>query len=165
MPAVRPYFDALLVQAENWGMHPVIGDALRTCADQAVAGTVPRSWHVLGRALDLQLQGVDPYRRLGEWWEAHGGTWGGRWTDSYGPTGDFEHFQWSDGQDGIPDSIWPQGEDCDSARARYLASDAAQTPPADALTSSRGSRRVLAYAVVGGVLGATVAVLARIHYA
>lgn len=161
VPMARPYFDALLEQAEAWGMQPVIGDALRTCEDQAVAGTVARSWHVFGRAVDLQLRGADAYRRLGEWWEQQGGTWGGRWVDSYPPDGDFQHFQWSDGQDGIPQAIWPSGEPCDTARDRYLASDAAQTPPAAPVSRSRGSARALGYALVGGALGALLFVVVR----
>lgn len=150
----RPAFAALLQQAEDWGFAPVIGDALRTCEDQAVAGKVVRSWHVFGRAVDLQLSGADAYRRLGEWWESVGGTWGGRWTASYPPDGDFQHYQWSGGRDGIPDEIWPAGQDCDSARTAYLSSTAAQTPPAALPSSSRRPRRWLSASVLGGALGA-----------
>ena len=161
VPAARPYFDALLAQAEAWGMQPVIGDALRTCDDQAAASSSvvkARSWHVLGRAVDLQLSGPDAYRRLGEWWESIGGTWGGRWTTSYPPHGDYQHFQWSDGRDGIPESIWPSDEACESARARYLASEAAQTPPA---SSPKPRRRFFPWLLATAVFGATALVVWR----
>lgn len=159
VPMARPAFAALLQQAEDWGFSPVIGDALRTCADQAAAGKVERSWHVFGRAVDLQLSGADAYRRLGEWWESVGGTWGGRWTSAYPPDGDFQHYQWSGGRDGIPAEIWPDGEDCDAARAAYLASSDAQTPLAASLSSSRRPRRWLSASVLGGALGALGGVL------
>lgn len=161
VPAARPYFDALLARAESWGMQPVIGDALRTCADQAATSQIDRSWHVFGRAVDLQLRGADAYRRLGEWWESVGGTWGGRWTVTYPPDGDFQHFQWSDGLDGIPDRIWPRGQVCDDARAAYLASDEALTPPADTLARPTAGGRTIAYALVGGVLGAALFAVLR----
>lgn len=131
VPSALPAFVDLLDQAEAWGMQPKIGDALRTCADQQASGgkVKERSWHVLGRAIDLELHGVDAYRRLGEYWESIGGTWGGRWTDLYPPDGDFQHFQWSGGRDGIPESIWPKGMPCEEARARYLATEEAQSLP------------------------------------
>lgn len=130
VPSALPAFTMLLEQAEAWGFSPKIGDALRTCADQEVAGDVKRSWHVLGRAVDLELHGApDAYRRLGEFWEGIGGTWGGRWTELYPPDGDFQHFQWSGGRDGIPESIWPTGMPCEEARARYLKEEATQALP------------------------------------
>lgn len=162
VPMARPYFDALLERAESWGMRPVIGDALRTCDDQAGASSSAvkvRSWHVLGRAVDLELQGVDAYRQLGEWWESVGGTWGGRWTTLYPPNGDFEHFQWSGGRDGIPDEVWPAGEACETARASYLASDAAQTAPAGPVVSVAGAPRRQGALVAGALLGGASALL------
>jgi hypothetical protein len=73
-----------------------------------------RSWHVSGRAVDLDVldpssgrpvSSCDPYRRLGEIWEAWGGGWGGRW-GGFGPCGDQGHFQWTEGlkmEDVCPD--------------------------------------------------------------
>ena len=162
VPAARPYFDALLERAEQWGMLPVIGDALRTCADQVAASSSAvkaRSWHVLGRAVDLQLVGDGAYQRLGEYWESLGGTWGGRWTTLYPPNGDFQHFQWSDRRDGIPEELWPAGEDCETARARYLASDAAQTPPDGPVTGVSGVPRRKGAVLIGALLGGVSALL------
>ena len=120
----------LLEQAEAWGFSPTIGDALRTCADQEAAGDVRRSWHVLGRAVDLELHGApDAYRRLGEFWESIGGTWGGRWKELYPPDGDYQHFQWSGGRDGIPESIWPLSMPCEEARKRYLEAEEREALP------------------------------------
>ena len=127
VPSVRPAFEMLIEQAEQWGMLPRIGDALRTCEEQRGASSSKvreRSWHVLGRAIDVELVGgLAAYRRLGEFWESLGGTWGGRWTDTYPPNGDFQHFQWSGGHDGIPDSVWPSSEPCETARVRLIKAD------------------------------------------
>jgi len=60
------------------------------------------SWHVCGRAVDLDVLDPNtgrpttectPYTRLGLLWEQMGGVWGGRW-QQFGPCGDAGHFEW-----------------------------------------------------------------------
>lgn len=170
VPMALPAFSALLEQAEVWGMLPKIGDALRTCEDQAGAThshVKERSWHVLGRAIDLELLGGLPaYTRLGEYWESIGGTWGGRWTTAYPPNGDYQHFQWSGGRDGIPESIWPTGMPCEQARAAYLASEDANASSGVVTASvARPSiGRALLFAAPAAVsIGLVIAVLRTQH--
>ncbi len=127
IPSAREPFARLIAQAEEWGYAPRIIEVRRTCDEQRWSTTSKvkeRSWHVLGGAVDLELHGSGAYRRMGEWWEGIGGTWGGRWTIAYPPDGDQVHFQWSGHSDGIPDSVWPAGEACDSFAPRYLARQA-----------------------------------------
>lgn len=162
-----PAFSMLIEQAEQWGMFPKIGDALRTCEEQRGASSSKvreRSWHVLGRAIDLELVGGLPaYQRLGEFWESMGGTWGGRWTVAYPPNGDFQHFQWSGGQDGIPESLWPSSEPCESARVRLILADEQYAPdtvpirPGEPRLSA--GRLLLAAAPAAVSIGLLVAVL------
>jgi hypothetical protein len=147
VPSALPAFSELLEQAESWGFEPRIVEALRTCDEQRWSKNskvYERSWHVLGRAVDLELQGVDAYRRLGEYWEEMGGTWGGRWTTLYPPRGDFQHFQWSGGRDGIPETIWRSGERCEDARERYLTAEAQAGLPMAIVGPRRGLGAALA---------------------
>jgi len=94
---------------------------------------------MLGRAIDLELPGGTPeeYTSLGEWWEAQGGTWGGRWTEQYpvapcgpvGMRGDPCHFQFTPGL--RMDDVWPSGEACETVTARYLAEQGGAWNPAE----------------------------------
>jgi hypothetical protein len=84
----------LLLKAQEMGMTVTLGDAYR---DPRVHGPVgvarayghARSCHKVRLAIDLNLfapdgtylEGADAHRALGEWWEAQGGTWGGRFKD------------------------------------------------------------------------------------
>jgi hypothetical protein len=140
----KPHFEALLAEADARGYLPSIVSAVRTCVEQGnLAQTkAKRSWHVFGRAVDIELRKGAPkedparfYRELGEWWEARGGTWGGRWTDIYpnglpgiagGTPGDLVHFQWTPAPltTGVPQELWPKGASCELVSenaARYLA--------------------------------------------
>jgi hypothetical protein len=140
----RQHFDELLAEAERRGYLPSIVSAVRTCAEQGgLAQTkAKRSWHVLGRAVDIELHKGAPkddqakfYRELGEWWEQRGGTWGGRWTDLYpnglpgiagGAPGDLVHFQWTPAPltTGVPAELWPRDATCEEVQAiaeRYRA--------------------------------------------
>lgn len=163
VPSALPAFSELLEQAKAWGMKPRIVSALRTCDEQrssAASKVYERSWHVLGRAVDLELHGSGAYMRLGQFWESMGGTWGGRWMELYPPDGDFMHFQWSAGRDGIPDSLWPKGERCETARERYLDSEATNPLPMAMVTPSTGLGRALlgSSAIPGAVaLGSLIA--------
>ena len=111
----------LLDYAQSIGLDPTMlgPDAgFRTCQRQneilaGGAGTATtvggcHSWHVWGRAVDLRIPGdrLADYRALGEWWEAQGGVWGGRWTTPQDPG----HFEWH------PDlsihDVCPTGTEC-----------------------------------------------------
>lgn len=131
LPTVRPVFEELLQAAAELGMEPEIRSAGRSCAEQnqaAAAGhshvSLCGSWHVLGRAVDLNLSPptCETYTRLGEIWENMGGVWGGRWT-SFGPCGDAGHFQWGDppGAVGVPPELCPPAAttvaECERVRA------------------------------------------------
>jgi len=76
-----------------------------------------RSWHVLGRAVDLDVlspttgkpsSSCAEYERLGAIWEGLGGEWGGRWK-AFGSCGDAGHFQWRAGRS--------MGQECPSPAA------------------------------------------------
>lgn len=84
---------SLLFQAYAMGYEVTLGDAYR---DPRMHGDVgekkgyghSRSCHKLRLAIDLNLfrdgkflEGTEAHRPLGEWWEAQGGTWGGRFND------------------------------------------------------------------------------------
>jgi hypothetical protein len=159
VPPARAAFDALIAHATAQGFQPYIVSAVRTCAEESgmTQTKVRRSWHVLGRAVDVELHAhgsvatmIDAYQALGEWWEALGGTWGGRWTTLYpvphpagwcGPAdmpGDVCHFQWTDGAEAVPESVWPRAVtacgDVDRLVNAYRASQGA--PPLGALQSA-----------------------------
>lgn len=132
VPAVRPRFEALLVQAKAWGMQPVIRSAGRTCEEQNYqkeAGysqaSMCRSMHVMGHAIDLNLvpSTCATYTKLGQWWESQGGVWGGRWTQ-FGACGDAGHFHYGfDKAQAVPESVCASGlslEQCREVRRKYL---------------------------------------------
>jgi len=138
VPDARAMFEKLLAEAASRGFHPSIISAARNC-QESPPGPIPaeRSWHTYGRALDMQLLGekgsaVDPapYFAMGEWWEAQGGVWGGRWTEQYpngtpcnpGIPGDLCHYQWtpSDMSGRVTRSIY-EGKTCEEARSAYYA--------------------------------------------
>lgn len=138
VPDARAAFQALIAEAKRRGYLPSIVSAVRTCAEETnlasnKSGKVKRSWHVLGRAVDIELHlgapADDPakfYRELAAWWEQQGGTWGGRWETSFQPfpgvTTDVMHFQWTPGMgDAPPRTVWPDGLDCDQVDAIQAA--------------------------------------------
>ena len=130
VPDAREAFATLLAEATRRGYLPSIVSAVRTCAEETnlasnPSGKAKRSWHVLGRAVDIELHlgapADDPtkfYRELGQWWREQGGTWGGDWPTSFQPfpgftVGDVMHFQWTPGLgDSPPRSTWPDGLTC-----------------------------------------------------
>lgn len=170
VPPVRDQLAALLAQAEAWGMEPRVLSAGRTCADQralhssgrgVTQADLCRSAHVMGHALDLRLTPNEfaTYERLGQWWESHGGTWGGRWL-SFGPQGDRAHYHYlPDRGQAVPQKICPPGltvGECEQIRADYI--DAANRsdaegepfePPPPITASSGGSGGFLPLALVG----------------
>lgn len=134
VPEAREPFARLLEQAKIWNMGPAIVSARRTCDEEThlAASNMKdktRSWHVLGRAVDVELRGkVRDYKKLGEWWEDQGGTWGGIWTSLYpqapgvpGMSGDVMHFQWTHGAEAVPRDIWDPSLPCDEKVNDYMA--------------------------------------------
>lgn len=110
-----------------------------------------RSWHVLGRAVDLHIR--DPktdkliytcseYRKLGELWESMGGKWGGRWT-KFGPCGDQWHFEWHPGTEMY--QICPNPDACEQLE-RVIDEDIAT-----ANARQRHNRLIVGAVVVLGV--------------
>jgi hypothetical protein len=159
-PEAAEAFQALITEAENLGFaRPYLSSVFRTCGEQSgtagsSAGGGCHSWHVFGRAVDVDLGSeatIDDYAALAETWELAGGTWGGRWTEQYPPHGDYMHFQWTPGlPDAVPASWCPSdlaAADCDEhVRARW-----GQAQPAKAFRS--GSRALVIGGMVAAALG------------
>lgn len=103
----------------------------RTCAEQnalfAQGGTVTgakgcKSWHVTGRAVDLDP--IDPrtgevfpgnsdeYRTLGALWKKLGGIWGGDFSNIYDPG----HFEWHPGS--VIEDVCPDTLPCENLRVQ-----------------------------------------------
>lgn len=82
----------LILKAFELGYGVTLGDAFR---DPRVPYGHTNSLHRYRLAIDLNLfdkdgnylQGTEDHRKLGEWWESIGGTWGGRF-----PDGDGNHY-------------------------------------------------------------------------
>lgn len=84
---------ALIDQAHRMGYQVTLGDAFRDPRVFGAPGVAKgyghkRSCHKLKLAIDLNLykdgqylEDTEAHRPLGEWWEAQGGTWGGRFGD------------------------------------------------------------------------------------
>ncbi len=105
-PDTAQAVSTLLYWAAERGISAQITDGPRTCEQQeeryAQGRTAPgdivtqvkgcKSWHVLGRAVDLYVGTWEPaaYAALGLQWESMGGTWGGRFDDHV-------HFEWHGG--------------------------------------------------------------------
>ena len=83
----------LIIKAYELGYEVTLGDAYR---DPRLHGAVgekkgyghSKSCHKIRLAIDLNLfkgnkflSTSDDHKPLGEWWEAQGGTWGGRFND------------------------------------------------------------------------------------
>lgn len=86
----------LITQAFAMGYEATLGDAYR---DMRCPYGNPNSLHTHRLAIDLNLfmDGVyltdsEDHRPLGEWWEAQGGTWGGRFRPS--PDGNHYSLAW-----------------------------------------------------------------------
>jgi len=162
VPDARQAFEALMSEATARGYLPSIVSAVRNCTEQGQLALTKakRSWHVFGRAVDIELHKGAPkddpgkfYRELGEWWEQQGGTWGGRWTELYpvapgvpGAAGDVLHFQWTPAPltTGVPKSLWPEGASCEVVQAMadaYLSGGGGSLdlPPGPAVPPSSSS--------------------------
>lgn len=98
------HIPALLNKAYELGYQVTLGDAYRDPRLHGAYGAkagygAARSFHKLRLAIDLNLykNGVyctktEDHRKLGEWWESVGGTWGGRFD-----TPDGNHYSWGEG--------------------------------------------------------------------
>ena len=142
----RAQIQALAVAA---GATPLrVRSARRTCAEQLSLYGIGRtynltspkvtyqdgcgSWHVLGRAVDLdildatgkQVSDCAAYTQLGVLWERLGGVWGGRFA-GFGACGDAGHFEWHGGQ--TLASLCPAGAACTAVEAQVNL--ATQDPP------------------------------------
>jgi len=174
-PHVRPEFEALVEEAKARGMRPFIVSVLRSCEEQKGTASKARgcrSWHLLGRAVDLQLQSNrgriddrEPYEELGRWWESHGGVWGGDWETTYprgipgyeaaGP-GDVVHFQWTPEYTArVPDSVCDDS-DCQGSVNRFWEEDSGRAP---STTIARTAPSPLSRPVSRRVRGASLAPL------
>lgn len=117
----------------------VVRSARRTCQQQSELYGIGRtynlasspvtyargcqSWHVSGRAVDLDLRHAgteqsagtcENYTRLGQLWEALGGRWGGRF-GGFGGCGDAGHFEYHPGLE-VSD-VCPDPASCDAVAA------------------------------------------------
>ncbi len=126
-PDTRAAVERLLLHAKARGLTVRVDSALRTCGEQAAlyaqGRTTPGnvvtqvkgcgSYHVLGRAVDLFVGTFDcaDYLELGEFWEAMGGTWGGRFSFK-----DCVHFEWPHPLLDL-DMLCPAGKSCEDAVA------------------------------------------------
>jgi hypothetical protein len=116
-PWMEQKLSQLLQFAANQGIDAKVISTLRTCSEQnaiyeggaGVATTVAgcQSWHVWGRAADLQIAGpFSDYAILGDYWKRLGGVWGGDWKVPQDPG----HFEWH--PDVAMHDICPTGAEC-----------------------------------------------------
>lgn len=147
-PEARPHFEALVEEARRRGHHVYLSSVVRTLAEQegihdSGQSRAKCSWHPLGRAVDLDLDGNvtdrEAYEDLAKWWKARGGTWGGDFP-GYGPLGDFVHYQWASSK--VP----PEGL-CDAAGVAAYWDTATDEPVGQESSRSTG------LGVVLGILG------------
>jgi hypothetical protein len=102
-PWTRSKITALINFASKNGIDARVVSTRRSCAEQDAiyesgAGVATQakgciSWHVWGRAADLELSGpASDYALLGDKWKEWGGVWGGDFS-----FGDIGHFEWHPG--------------------------------------------------------------------
>lgn len=124
----RSAYRALKSFADSRGIDWELRSTRRTCAEQralyeigrSTAGRVVtyaqgcHSWHVLGRAFDIEIPGGsrEDYQELGEAWERMGGNWGGR----ISKLDDVGHFEWHPGQ--VIEDVCSNPVMCEEAVAR-----------------------------------------------
>jgi len=149
-PARKPFAD-LLLEADRRSLDPHVVSGRRTASEQdKLTDTKVRgraSWHVHGRAMDIELHKgkLADYASLGDWWEGKRagedrGFWGGRWKDLYPPDGDYMHFQWSPTV-GVPEELRTSDE-------REVKATTTQDEPS---TASKLIRAALIVSVLGAV--------------
>jgi hypothetical protein len=101
-PWMRDKLGELLRFADKHGIAARVVSTRRSCAEQDAIyasgpGTVTQahgcvSWHVWGRAADLEVSPASGYAVLGDEWKRMGGVWGGDFS-----FGDIGHFEWHPG--------------------------------------------------------------------
>jgi hypothetical protein len=91
----------LIIKAYEMGYEITLGDAYRDPRLHGALGEkkgygAAKSFHKQRLAIDLNLfqdgyylEGTEAHRKLGEWWESQGGTWGGRFEDG-------NHYSWGE---------------------------------------------------------------------
>lgn len=96
---------SLIIHAEYLGYEVTLGDAYRDPRLHGAMGEkkgygAAKSFHKQRLAIDLNLfkdgrllEDTEEHRPLGEWWEAQGGTWGGRFKQPDG-----NHYSWGEGR-------------------------------------------------------------------
>lgn len=157
-PDTQEAVQRLLNHARSSGLTVRIDSTLRTCNEQAAlyaqGRTAPGSvvtqvkgcgsYHVLGRAVDLFIGSTDcaAYQELGEFWEAIGGRWGGRFSFR-----DCVHFEWPHPILGL-DVLCPSGVSCEEAVRLQPGVPASST-------------LALAGAALGGALGLVFSAMRR----
>ena len=124
-PWMSDKLSALLAYGRKHGIDARVVSTRRSCAEQDAiyasgAGVVTQahgciSWHVWGRAADLEIDGpTSDYAVLGDRWKQMGGVWGGDFSFK-----DYGHFEWHPGvkiEDVCrsqadcpdPDAPWPE---------------------------------------------------------
>lgn len=93
-PRFSPYAFYFVSAARRAGIPLLVISGRRSSAENIEVGGAPRSLHLHGLAIDVQIQGYHVYdiplswwEHLGLFWEALGGRWGGRFVDE-----DLNHF-------------------------------------------------------------------------
>jgi len=157
-PDTRAKAEELLAKAAAAGLPVRVISTRRSCADQLDVPVVIidgrptkrapgcRSWHVWGRAFDVELleKSDDRYRQLGDVGKAIGLVWGGDFVTNYDPV----HFEYAPGMSVT--SICPDPQDCVAALARggaYVPG----VPPASPSPAMPVTIRVFALALGGAV--------------
>lgn len=93
-PEIQPYAVHFVNALRNAGVPATIISARRSAATNREVGGADRSRHLYGLAFDLQIVGYQRaeipwwwWQVLGNYWEAMGGRWGGRFDRA-----DVNHF-------------------------------------------------------------------------
>jgi len=158
-PDTRAKAEEFLAKAAEAGLPVRVISTRRSCVDQTVPVVIIdgrptkrapgcRSWHVWGRAFDVELldKSDDRYRQLGDVGKAIGLVWGGDFATNYDPV----HFEWAPGIS--ISAVCPDPADCVAALARGGAYVPPGAPPASPSPTMSLTARAVALAV-GGVFG------------
>jgi peptidoglycan LD-endopeptidase CwlK len=135
LPDVRAKAEELIAKAAAAGLPVRVISTLRSCVDQTVPVVMIdgsptkrapgcRSWHVWGRAFDVELleKSDERYQQLGQIGKSIGLVWGGDFATNYDPV----HFEYAPGLS--ISVVCPDSADCDGALARNGAYVAGLSP-------------------------------------
>lgn len=156
LPDVRAKAEELVAKAGAAGLSVRVISTRRSCADQTIPVVIIdgrptkrapgcRSWHVWGRAFDVELfeKSDERYRQLGDVGKSIGLVWGGDFATNYDPV----HFEYAPGIS--ISAVCPDPADCAAALARGGAYVPAGTPLPPAPTVLARAAWVLAGGSVG----------------